>query len=76
MKTKIKTNETMIKSLLNDLSSIETAILRERIVKIMEITTKSIENEPEEWGKNPIIHPSLYLNIAKKVNEHLGFDKD
>lgn len=76
MKKPIKTNETMLKALFNDLSGIETALLRERIVKIFEITKKSIEESPEEWAKNPIVHPNAYLRLGEKVTEYIGFNKD
>jgi hypothetical protein len=74
MAKKMVTNETLIKDLLNDLSSIELAMLRERIVMIMDITKKSIEDNPNEWEKY-IIHPSLYVGLHEKVNKFIGFDK-
>jgi hypothetical protein len=74
MAKKMVTNETLIKDLLNDLSSIELAILRERIVMIMDITKKSIEDNPNEWEKY-IISPTLYIGLQKKVNKFLGFEK-
>jgi len=74
MAKKMVTNETLIKDLLNDLSSIEIAILRERIVMIMDITKKSIEDNPNEWEKY-IISPTLYIGLQEKVNKFLGFEK-
>lgn len=73
MATKLATNETMIKDLIKDLNGIELAILRERIVMIMDITKQSIENEPLQW-QNSILHPSLYIDLHSKVNEHIGFN--
>ena len=74
MAKKMVTNETLIKDLLKELSSIEIAILRERIVKIMDATKQSIENNPNEW-ENYIIHTSLYIGLQEKVNKVLGFEK-
>lgn len=74
MANKLKTNEQMLRALLKDLDGIEAAILRERIVVIMEQSKKSIEANPEKWN-NPIIHPNEYLKLEKKVQLHLGFSK-
>jgi hypothetical protein len=73
MATKLKTNETMVKELLKDLSGFELAMFRERIVMIMDITKQSIENNPSQW-ENSIVHPSLYLGLYDKVNKHIGFN--
>jgi hypothetical protein len=73
MTTKLKTNETMVKELLKELSGFELALLRERIVKIMDTTIESIENNPTQW-ENCIVHPSMYLELHKKVNKHIGFN--
>lgn len=73
MATKLATNETMIKDLLKELSGFELALLRERIVAIMDNTIESIENHPTQWEKS-IVHPSLYLELHKKVNKHIGFN--
>jgi hypothetical protein len=70
---KIKTNDQMIKALLKDLSPIEIAILRERIVKIFEMTEEAIKANPEAF-QNPIIPSSFYGIVGDKVNKHLGFN--
>jgi hypothetical protein len=67
-------NEQMIKSLLKDLSPIEVAILRERIVKVFEMTEQAIAENPESFS-NRIVHHSLYTLIANKVTKHIGFNK-
>jgi hypothetical protein len=74
MGKKMATNETLIKDLLKELSGIEIAILRERIVTIMDATKQSIENNPNEWEKY-IISPTLYIGLQEKVNKFLGFGK-
>jgi len=73
MATKLATNETMIKDLFKELNIIELALLRERIVKIMDTTIESIENNPTEW-ENSIVHPSVYQELHKKVTKHIGFN--
>jgi hypothetical protein len=73
MAKKIATNETMIKDLFKDLNGIELALLRERIVMVMDVTKQSIENDPTQWEKS-IIHPSLYMGLYDKVQKHIGFN--
>lgn len=67
-----KTNEQMFRSLFKDLSPIEMALLRERIVKIMKMTKQSIEKDSSKFD-NPIISHSVYIGLDNKVNKHLGF---
>jgi hypothetical protein len=62
------------KSLLKDASPIELALLRERVLLIMEMTREDIKMNPENWN-NPIIHSSQYIRLADLVDKHLGFDK-
>jgi hypothetical protein len=62
------------KSLLKDASPIELALLRERVLLIMEMTREDINMNPENWN-NPIIHSSQYIRLADLVDKHLGFDK-
>lgn len=66
---KEKTNEQMMRSLLKELPPIMVALLRERIVKICEISAEQCM----EW-ENPIVHPSLYLELNELVQKHLGFN--
>ena len=75
MAIKLKTNETMVKELLKDLNGFELAILRERIVMVMDITKQSIEKNPSQWT-NGIVHPSLYMGVYDKVQKHIGFNND
>ena len=67
------TNEQMIKALLKDLNTMETAILRERIVKIFEMTEEAIKKNPESFD-NIITHHSIYNHVANKVYKHIGFN--
>jgi len=73
MTGKERTNETMIKDLIKDLNPLGLAILRERIVKIAEITKEAVEANPEKWD-NPIVDHSYYIYVCDKIFEHCGFE--
>jgi len=69
------TNDKAIKNLVKALdkeNQIGFALLRERILKIMEITMDSIETNPEAW-QNPFIHPNQYKLLNEIVQKHLSF---
>jgi hypothetical protein len=66
-----QTNEQSFKSLLKDLHQVELAILRERILKIMELTLQDIEINPKDW-ETQIIHPNVFINLNNKIQKHLG----
>lgn len=66
-----QTNEQSFKSLLKDLHQVELAILRERILKIMELTLQDIEINPKDW-ETQIIHPNVFFNLNNKIQKHLG----
>jgi hypothetical protein len=72
MKRKSKTNDQMLIELIKSNSPMQNALLRERIVTIMNATVDSITNTPESWS-NGIIHPGLYLELNDNVNEKIGF---
>lgn len=72
MITNFPTNEEKFKDLIEDLSSIELALLRERIVSIMELTIQDIDNNPAKW-QNGFVAPSLYFKLNEKVQKHIGF---
>ena len=73
--SKPKTNDQALKSLVKDIEgSIYGALLRERILTIMQVTLQDIEEHPEHWN-NAFIHPSMYINLNNIVQEHLGFNK-
>jgi hypothetical protein len=76
MKTKRKTNDQMLKSLFKELEgSIYSALIRERIVKIMELTIDDIKENPERWEKS-FIHSSMYEQLNDVVQKHIGFEKE
>lgn len=69
------TNDKAIKALVKALdkqNQLGFALLRERILKIMEITMESIDENPEAW-QNPFIHPDMYRSLNEIVQEHLAF---
>lgn len=66
-------NEKAIKALLKELTGLETAILRERLLKIAEITLKSIEKNPESF-RNPIIDERIYKTTCNKIIDKLKFE--
>lgn len=68
-----KTNEQLFKALFKDLDSIEFALLRERILCIMDLTIKDIQSNPDHWDRF-IVDPRLYENLANKINKHLKID--
>jgi hypothetical protein len=72
MKRKSKTNDQMLIELIKSNTPMQNALLRERIVTIMNATVDSITNTPESWNKG-IIHPGLYLELNDNVNEKIGF---
>jgi len=72
MKRKSKTNDQMLIELIKSNTPMQNALLRERIVTIMNATVDSITNTPESWN-NGIIHPGLYLELNDNVNEKIGF---
>lgn len=75
MKKKVETNEKAFKNLFNSLHPIELAILRERVLAIMEMTMDDIKENPENWERG-IIHPNLMESLSNKVKEHIGFEKE
>ena len=76
MKTKktAKTNDKALKSLIKSIDgTIYTALLRERILRIMDITMYDIENNPKDW-EGTWISPKLYEELNEIVQKELGFD--
>ena len=70
--TKIKNNEEMLIELIKTNSPILNSLLRERIVMFLEMTKKSIEENPEKW-ENGFISSSLYIDLFNNVNDKIGF---
>ena len=70
---KQKTNEQRLRAFLKDINGIEAAILRERLLKIAEVTKQSIKAEPEAYAKG-FIHVSLFESVCDKIIEHLKIE--
>jgi hypothetical protein len=73
-KPKQLTNEQAFRKLFKELNPIQVALLRERVVHIMEITVKNIAEEPAKWENN-IIAPREYNRLNDIVKECIGFDR-
>ena len=75
---KSMTNDKRFNNLFKELRfTIHEALLRERIVKIMEMTMRDIKENPQDWEKNyekSAIHPSVYEELNTIVQKHLGFN--
>jgi hypothetical protein len=67
-----KTNEQILRALLKELNPIETAILRERIYKMCEITLRDIDS----WQPNAafIVSNETYKRIIIKIQGLLNFE--
>lgn len=68
------TNEQLFKKLFNSLSSVEVALLRERVVKISEMTKQALENDATQF-EGIMWTPDMYTQLCNKIDEHIGFDK-
>ena len=72
MNKKPKTNDQMLIELIKSNNPLQNAMLRERIVAIMDLTVGSIKDEPEKW-ENGFIQPDLYLELGRNVQNIIGF---
>lgn len=71
---KRKTNKQVFASLFKEIGgSIHEALLRERILKIMEMTMISIEEDAKAWDYS-LVHPSVYEELNTIVQKHLNFN--
>ena len=69
-----KTNGQILRVLLKELSPIETAILRERIYKICEITLRDIDS----WQPNAafIVSNGTFKSIILKIQKLIEFESN
>lgn len=65
------TNEEMLVELILNLHTIEVALLRERIVAMMEITKQAIE-EGGEGFDTPFTRKEDYIHLHDKVQQYIG----
>jgi hypothetical protein len=66
------TNEKALKSLIKEASPIQLALLRERILHIMDSTEQSIKKNPEDWA-NPFVDHNHYIELKNLVDKYLLF---
>ena len=72
MQTTTKTNKEVLSDFLDKLTQMETALLRERILTVMDLTARNIEAYPEQWN-NKFIDPSGYIKLTEKVKKYLSY---
>ena len=58
--------KTPLDKLVKTLDPFESAILYERILKIMELTVKDIERNPDNW-KNSLVKESVFFKLHEKI---------
>jgi hypothetical protein len=68
---KQQTNESRLKKLIAENSTILNALLLERILKIMEITEEDIKENPQDWERS-LIHPRLWHQLNENVQRNLN----
>lgn len=73
--SKLITNEQLIRKFLKELHTIEVAMLRERIVRIAELTRQDIEEDRKPY--NTIATTANdFLILCDKIDKYLGFEND
>ena len=70
---KNKTNEELLRKLISTNSPMENALLRERIIKVMEMTIEDMKENPDTWRKG-FIAESLIVDLSNNVNKIIGFN--
>lgn len=73
---KNKTNTQSLKALIasnEKLNPVLNALLRERIIKIMEMTMEDIQDNPTKWNDS-FISPLLIKSLSEQVEITIGYD--
>ena len=70
---KNQTNEGLLRKLISTNSPLENALLRERIIKVMEMTIEDMKENPDTWRKG-FIAESLIVDLSNNVNKIIGFN--
>jgi len=73
MLSKSRTNEQALRALLRDLAPLEAAMLRERMINMIENNRKAIAEKPGDFD-NPIFHHTQYLALCDKVENYLRYE--
>jgi hypothetical protein len=70
---KNQTNEQLLRKLISTNSPMQNALLRERIIKVMEITIEDMEKNPHTWRKG-FIAESLIVELSNNVKKIIDFN--
>ena len=70
---KNQTNEQQLRKLISTNSPMQNALLRERIIKVMEITIEDMEKNPDTWRKG-FIAESLIVELSNNVKKIIDFN--
>ena len=70
-----KTNNKMLRELIEEFKNDEfmSALLRERIVIICQMTIDDIEDNPKVWER-AIISPKAFIQLNEKVTKLIGYN--
>jgi len=73
-----KTNHQLLKALVEELKNdfLASAILREKILNVMEETASLAEVEEKENKKNHVIAPRVFIDLNKLVIEKIGYENN
>lgn len=73
-----KTNHQLLRSLVEELKNdfLASAILREKILNIMQETAELAEADEKENKRNAIIAPRVFIELNKLVIEKIGYENN
>jgi len=75
-KNKSLTNEQVLKRIINkELNTFQIGILRERIIKICELSLEDIEKNPKKWI-NPFYSVNYFKLTFEQILKSTNFDLD
>jgi hypothetical protein len=75
---KKKTNQQLLKALVEELKNdfLASAILREKILNVMQETAELAEADEKENKRNAIIAPRVFIELNKLVIEKIGYENN
>jgi hypothetical protein len=72
---KTKTNEKALADLMKELKgTIHSALIRERLLKISEMTRDWAEKEIAQESQHHFIAPELFIELCNKIDKNLKFE--
>jgi hypothetical protein len=73
-----KTNHQLLKALVEELKNdfLTSAILREKILNVMQETAELAEADEKENKRNSIIAPRVFIELNKLVIEKIGYENN